>query len=938
MSKEVVDQNEPMETRGRARKASRSRDMLSSLEIRVVNLEEFVGDMKETLEVVLTRMEELREDSKEFVLDSLRSTSDKLTGRDEALEALLTAMKEEIAELKGELRICKAALGSGMLASGPKQRHVDVPKPEKFKGIRSAREVDNFLWELEQYFRAIGIEDDATKVNTASIYFSDVAILWWRRRSTDEKHGGTTIGTWEEFQRELKKQFYPQHAENKARAKLRRLTQQGTFRDYVREFSELMLQISDLNEKEAFYWFEDGLKIWVKQELCRLDITELTEAMAKAESFYDFGGRKFDNNDSSKPKSRPKDNGGGNNDQREKNDEGPKSSQGKPWDRKGPMKCFLCQGPHRMSVCPKKAAFHAMEAREEVEDDTKSLNSILGGVEEKSSNGLIFVDIIVAGRRLNALVDTGASDLFMSKEMAKELGLKIEEDSGRIKTVNSESIPITGVAKGVELKLGEWTGKATIKVIPLDDYNFVVGLSLLDRLNVDIHPSENYMTISDANQRYMVRMKRKGSMEGKTLSAIQFAKGVRRNEVSYLSTLRDNMGDKFEVKIPKEVERLLKSFQDVMPIELPKRLPPKREVDHKIELLPNTEPPARAPYRMAPSELEELWKQLIELLDDGFIRPSKASFDAPVLFQKKHDGSLRMCIDYRALNKITIKNRYPIPLIADLFDQLSSARWFTKLDLRSGYHQVRIAEGDEPKTACVTRYGFFEFLVMPFGLTNAPATFCTLMNKVLQPFLDRFVVVYLDDIVVYSKTLEEHVGHLGEVFQTLRENKLYVKKEKCSFAQREVPFLGHIVGGGTIRMDESKVRAIADWESPTKVTELRSFLGLANYCCRFIEGYSKITAPLTDLLKKGKMWDWDLQCEKAFNQVKKAMTSEPVLALINFSKAYEVRTDASEYAIGGVLMQDGHPITFESRKLNETERRYTVQEKEMTAVVHCLRT
>ncbi|KAK5774336.1 hypothetical protein PVK06_042191 [Gossypium arboreum] len=184
---------------------------------------------------------------------------------------------------------------------------------------------------------------------------------------------------------------------------------------------------------------------------------------------------------------------------------------------------------------------------------------------------------------------------------------------------------------------------------------------------------------------------------------------------------------------------------------------------------------------MGPPELEELQKQLIELLDAGFIRPSKAPFGAPVLFQKKHDGSLRMCMDYRALNKITIKNRYPIPHIADLFDQLGSARWFTKLDLRSGNHQVRIAEGDEPKTACVTRYGSFEFLVMPFGLTNAPATFCSLMNEVLQPFLDRFMVVYLDDIVVYSKTLEEHVGHLGEVFQTLRENELYVKKEKCSF-------------------------------------------------------------------------------------------------------------------------------------------------------------
>ncbi|XP_017621263.1 uncharacterized protein LOC108465452 [Gossypium arboreum] len=301
--------------------------------------------------------------------------------------------------------------------------------------------------------------------------------------------------------------------------------------------------------------------------------------------------------------------------------------------------------------------------------------------------------------------------------------------------------------------------------------------------------------------------------------------------------------------------------------------------------------PARAPYRMSPPELEELRKQLKELLDAGFIRPSKSPYGAPVLFQKKHDGSFRMCIDYRALNKITVRNRYPIPLIANLFDQLGSTRWVTKLDLRSGYHQVRIAEGDKPKIACVTR-----------------------------------------------KSLDEHVEDLREVFQTLRENELFVKEEKCTFAPREVPFLGHIVGGGKIRMDESKVRAIAEWEAPTKVIELRSFLGLANYYRRFIEGYSRITAPLTGMLKKGKVWDWNPQCERAFNQLKQVMTSEPVLALPNYLKPYKVRTDASDYAIRGVLMQEGHPIAFESRKLNETERRYTIQEKEITTVVHCLRT
>ncbi|CAL1401302.1 unnamed protein product [Linum trigynum] len=320
------------------------------------------------------------------------------------------------------------------------------------------------------------------------------------------------------------------------------------------------------------------------------------------------------------------------------------------------------------------------------------------------------------------------------------------------------------------------------------------------------------------------------------------------------------------------------------------------------------------------------------------MRPSKSPFGAPVLFQKKKEGSLRMCIDYRAINKLAVKNKWPIPNIADLFDQLGEAMWFTKLDLRSGYYQVRIAEGDEPKTACVTRYGSYEFLVMPFGLTNAPTTFCTLMNQVCEPFLDQFVVVYLDDIVVYSKTLDEHAEHLRQVFQVLRDNELYVKREKCLFEATEVPFLGHIIGGGNLKMDGAKVQAIQEWEPPTKVPELRLFLVLANYYRRFIKGYSNIASSLTDLLKKNKAWDWSERCQEAFEALKTAVMKEPVLVLPNPMLAYEVQTDASDFAIGGVLMQDGHPIAFEIRKLSETERRYTVQEKEMTAVVHCLRT
>ena len=241
---------------------------------------------------------------------------------------------------------------------------------------------------------------------------------------------------------------------------------------------------------------------------------------------------------------------------------------------------------------------------------------------------------------------------------------------------------------------------------------------------------------------------------------------------------------------------------------------------------------------------------------------------------------------------------------------------------------MRIAEGDEPKTTCVTRYGSYDFLVMPFGLTNAPATLCTLMNKIFHPFLDKFVVVYLDDIVIYSNTLEEHIDHIKKVFRLLRLNELYVKKEKFSFALGEVGFLGHRIKNGKLMMDESKIKAIQEWDPPTKVPQLRPFLGLVNYHRRFIKGYSARAAPLIDLLKKNKAWTWDEKCQQASEDLKKAITEEPVLALPDHTKVFEVHTDASDFAIRVVLMRERRPIAFESRKLNDREAVHSPRERD----------
>jgi len=393
------------------------------------------------------------------------------------------------------------------------------------------------------------------------------------------------------------------------------------------------------------------------------------------------------------------------------------------------------------------------------------------------------------------------------------------------------------------------------------------------------------------------------------------------------------------VTSPKCIKQVLEKFPNVMPKKLPEDLPPRRRVDHAIEVMSGVAPPAKAPYRMNHEELKELKVQLEELLVKGYIKPSKSPYGAFVLFVHKKDGTLRMCVDYRALNKATVKNRYPLPRIDDLFDRLSRAKVFSRIDLRSGYYQIRIAEGDEEKIACCTRYGSFEFLVMPFGLTNAPATFCTLMNDIFRKWLDDFVVVYIDDILIYNSSLEEHAGHLRKVFQRLRENKLYAKLEKCKFGVTEVDFLGHRITQEGLMMDDHKVKAILDWESPKSVPALRSFLGLASYYRKFIKNFVKITTPLTNLLKKSAVtYDWDEACDEAFGTLKGILVKAPVLKLLNFDRDFEIHSDASDFAIGGVIVQGGRPMAFESKKLSETERRWPTHEKEMWAVIHCLKT
>jgi hypothetical protein len=477
----------------------------------------------------------------------------------------------------------------------------------------------------------------------------------------------------------------------------------------------------------------------------------------------------------------------------------------------------------------------------------------LNALKSEATSELLYVPIKANSQSASAMLDTGATHYFVAAHMVERLGLEVSSCPNQLEAVNSEAEPEVGVAHAVSLRVGDWAGKVTFLVVPLDNFNIILGNALFVLAKAVPMPFLGGLLIMEEEQPCFVKAIKKEigecSKKNGIISAMQLKDGLRRGEVTYLAALRE-VKEKDVMDVPVKVAELLEEFKDVTPAELPKTLLPRRAVDHKIELLSGSTPPAQAPYRMSPKELVELQQQLTELLEAGFIQPSKAPYGAPVLFQRKNDEAFRMCVDYRALNKVTVKNKYHVPLIQDLFDRLCKAAYFSKLDLRSSYRQVRIAEGDEPKTTCVTRYGSFEILVMPFGLTNAPATLCNLMNDVFHDYIDKFVVVYLDDIIVYSESFDDHSCPLRLVLSRLRENSLFVKEEKCDFARKDILFLSHRISLRKILMDEGKVKAIHDWLAPKTVSKLQSFLGLANYYRKFIASYAKKAALLTDLLKK----------------------------------------------------------------------------------------
>lgn len=579
---------------------------------------------------------------------------------------------------------------------------------------------------------------------------------------------------------------------------------------------------------------------------------------------------------------------------------------------------------------------------------------------------------------VRVLIDSGATRNMISERTARAL---LRVSTGRAKTTfrfaDGGLFTSDKYCPKVQLRIKGYTTTLDLLVCRLHSSDVILGMEWLHKENpaidwtkgtITLQTTESGVMTSDATTTSTTQPRGKNDNESDDDGPVQVeyvtASAMRRtlkkpgsvdkaavifvntveegvNEVGTLSNAQDKKGGLPGVndETPHEVKNVINEYYDLF--APPTGLPPSRPGhDHKITLTTDARPPYRYPFRLSPKETEELEKQLKEMLAKGHIQPSNSPFGAPVLFAKKKDGTLRLCIDYRALNKSTVRDRYPLPHIGNLLDKLSGAKIFSTMDCKSGFHQNRMDEKDMHKTAFVTHQGSFEWRVLPMGLTNAPATFQRLMNSILGPFA-RFCAVYLDDIIIFSKTEEEHAAHVRKVFQALRKNAIHLHPTKCHFGRREINFLGYVVAPGQIKMQPDKVKAVRDWVLPTNKKQLQSFLGFTNFYRDHIKHYAHITAPLTDLLADTTPHTTlpkplPADAVRAFSDIKEAMCKAPVLRMVDPTRPFIVYTDASDVAVGAVLHQvfdDGEfPVAFKSRKLTATQQRYHARDRELLAV------
>lgn len=812
--------------------------------------------------------------------------------------------------------------------------------------------------DADDWIRAIGKKLDITqctdreRVLFASHQLTGPASEWWDNYNIS--HADAQTISWEEFVRAFRHAHIPAGIMTLKKKEFHALKQGNrTVGEYLHKFNQLARYApADVaSDEERQERFMDGLNDEISVQLVSNDYTDFQQLVNKAfrqEAKHlqmenrkrRMAAQKFNSGGQPKPRfAQPQPPQSGrfqsstprapvpaqrsNSSGLRNNASAGQFQQKNPTSSAAGVTCFHCnETGHYANKCPKKqqSATPIRPASgvpatggtpKPAGQFTKGRVNHVTAEEAQTAPDVVLGTFLVNSIPASVLFDSGASHSFVSNKFVGKNGLPISPLSN----------PMIIHSPGSEMRTSSLCPNLTLEI---SGVSFMADLIVLHSQGLDVILGMDWLA---KNQGRIDCANRSITLTNEEGVTVEFKPNTCTGGSSILTSLK-------ELKL--EDIPVVQEFSDVFPDDLPS-MPPDRDIMFLIDLVPGTAPISKRPYRMPANELAEMKKQIEELRSKGYIRPSSSPWGAPVLFVKKKDNSMRMCVDYRSLNEVTIKNKYPLPRIDDLFDQLKGASVFSKIDLRSGYHQLKIRPEDIPKTAFTTRYGLYEFTVMSFGLTNAPAYFMNMMNKVFIEFLDKFVVVFIDDILVYSKNEEEHENHLRLILGKLRENQLYAKFSKCEFWLSQVAFLGHIVSAGGVAVDPAKVEAVMDWKQPKSVTEVRSFLGLAGYYRRFIEGFSKLARPMTQLLKKEKKFEWTDACEESFQELKTRLVSAPVLVLPDIHKDFVIFCDASRQGLGCVLMQEGKAVSYASRQLRPHEGNYPTHDLELAAIVHALK-
>eukprot|EP00171_Calliarthron_tuberculosum_P016938 IDg16938t1 len=882
----------------------------------------------------------------------------------------IRVMYEELQNMKTQLTSANATIDSmkqsqenASRLGGSSHEKNFVNKPHKFSG-KPSENLESFLGHMDLYLSQTPIHQH---LDIAVSYLMDDAYNWCRVMNSIEP-----IRSWADLKLRMTERFSPINKTKAARDKLAKLRQLGPVVSYNESFLKIILDIPKISTDEIIDRYTRGLKRYIRTEICTNEYTSLNKAMSDtlkveaAKATFRWANDENSATISSHSSPTPMDisNMGSNVKQTEREKQRAKDIKNNA--------CFYCHKTNcRIFSCPVRASANQKRAqlnniRAEIvpngldgernkpiissEQENQVADQRYQNVQDVPYQPLIILGGSVNGCPAAVLKDSGATTNVMSRNFWKtnRRMFKITRLRNKIQVNHSQSDiseDSNTIIERAELIVGHHS-YFTRFVLADIRHDIILGMPWHSDVNPKTNFKERSITIDGRkiidSQENLRRYEEK--VEITTISVKRFRKAQRQGKkavifgLKQINSLDSNSTDDRSVVKDRTLQSILGDYDDIFRKNLPLGLPPKRSVDHEIIIDPDCKIPHRGLYQLSPNELHATREYIVDLMNQKVIRPSKSPFGAPLFFVKTPGKALRGVVDYRGLNRITKRNRTPIPRPDEMYDQLGGSKYFSKMDLKTGFHQIRIKTEDIEKTAFNTKYGQYEYLVMPMGLCNAPATFVALMNEVLQGLIDKCCVVYMDDILVYSKTRTEHFKHLKMVLERLRQHRLYVSPSKCSFMQTEVEFLGIIVDTTGMRVNPEKVKIVIEWPIPKSITEIRSFVGLVSFFRRFIKDFSTLARPLTELTKKNKsIKNWNDQCTDSFNKLKRALTSAPVLGHVDWSLPFKGHVDASQISVGGTLTQTvngkEHAIAYFSRKLSPAQQNYSANDRELLALI-----